>query len=196
MSNFTFPKIFYNNQWHDSVSGKTFASLNPSTEQVLATVQEADKADVDRAVKAASDAFQLGSEWRKLDASARGRLINNLADLIEKNVDYLSKLEVADNGKPYAEAAFDMECAVSTFRYYAGWADKIHGKTIPADGPVVSYTQIEPVGVCGQIIPWNYPVLMLAWKWAPALASGCTLVLKPAEQTPVSFRSIECASHY
>lgn len=186
------------------MSGKTFPSLNPTTEQVLAQVQEADAADVNKAVEAAAKAFQLNSEWRQLDASGRGRLINKLADLIERDIDHLARLEVADNGKPLAEAAFDMECAVSTFRYYAGWADKIHGKTIPAgecvliccpslevlmhclDGGVVSCTHIEPVGVCGQIIPWNYPVLMVAWKWSPALAAGCTLVLKPAEQTPVS----------
>src|SRR5699024_2286215 len=104
---------------------------------------------------------------RSLDASARGRLLYRLADLIEIEKRYISDLESTDNGKPLAEAEFDIDCVVSTIRYYAGWADKIHGKTIPADGNVVSFTKIEPVGVCGQIIPWNYPALMLAWKWGP-----------------------------
>nr|AOD75396.1 aldehyde dehydrogenase-like protein [Tyrophagus putrescentiae] len=181
-----FTQIFINNEWHNSVSGKTFPVINPATEEKIADVQEGDKADIDKAVTAAREAFKLGSTWRSMDASARGRLINKLADLIEIERQYLSELESLDNGKPLAEAEFDLDCTVATFRYYAGWADKIHGKTIPADGPVVSFTKIEPVGVCGQIIPWNYPALMLAWKWAPALAAGNTVILKPAEQTPLS----------
>nr|WCD24788.1 Tyr p 41 allergen [Tyrophagus putrescentiae] len=185
-----YTKIFINNEWHDSVSGKTFPVVNPSTEEVIAQVQEGDKADIDKAVQAARNAFKLGSAWRKLDASARGRLINKLADLIELEKRQLADLEALDNGKPLAEAEFDIDCTVNTFRYYAGWADKIHGKTIPADGPVVSYTKIEPVGVVGGVVPWNYPALMLSWKWAPALAAGNTLILKPAEQTPLSSLAI------
>lgn len=143
------------------------------------------QADIDKAVQAAREAFKLGSKWRSLDASARGRLISRLAELIELEKRYLADLESTDNGKPLAEAEFDIDCVVATLRYYAGWADKIHGKTIPADGGVFSFTRVEPVGVCGQIIPWNYPSLMLAWKFGPALAAGNTVVLKPAEQTPV-----------
>lgn len=159
--------------------------INPSTEEKIADVAEGDRDDVAKAVAAAKDAFALGSQWRSMDASGRGRLINRLADLIEREKEYLAKLESYDNGKPLAEADFDIDCTIATFRYYAGWADKIHGKTIPADGGVYSFTKIEPVGICGQIIPWNYPALMLSWKWAPALAAGNTVVLKPAEQTPV-----------
>lgn len=114
-------------------------------------------------------------------------MIMKLADLIAKNKDYIAKLETLDNGKPLAEAEFDVDCSIACLKYYAGWADKIHGKTIPADGGVFSFTRMEPVGVCGQIIPWNYPLLMLSWKFGPALACGNTVVLKPAEQTPVSY---------
>lgn len=181
-----FTKIFINNEWQDAASGKKFPVLNPATGKKIADVQESDKADVDKAVRAAKEAFKLGSTWRTMDASARGRLINKLADLIERDTEYLASLETLNNGKPYAEAVFDMECAIATFRYYAGWADKIHGKTIPVDGNFISFTRLEPVGVCGQIIPWNYPVLMVSWKIAPALAAGNTIVLKPAEQTPLT----------
>ncbi|KAI4459488.1 aldehyde dehydrogenase-related [Holotrichia oblita] len=142
--------------------------------------------DVDIAVAAAKAAFKRGSEWRKLDASARGLLLLKLANLIQRDVDYLSKLESLDNGKTVADSVFDIGCAVDTFRYYAGIADKSCGRTIPADAGLFSMTRREPVGVVGQIIPWNYPILMLAWKWAPALAAGCTVVLKPAELTPLT----------
>lgn len=127
-----------------------------------------------------------------MEPSERGHLISRLADLIEQEKQYLAQLESTDNGKPLSEAQFDINCAVATFRYYAGWSDKIHGKTIPADGGVFSFTRLEPVGVCGQIIPWNYPSLMLAWKFAPALTAGNTVVLKPAEQTPVCICAIVC----
>lgn len=184
--NVKYTKIFINNEWVNSVSGKTFATVNPATGEKLADIQEGDKADIDKAVQAARKAFKLGSEWRTMDASARGRLLYKLADLIERDKEVLTLMEVADVGKPIEEAAFDVDCVVATFRYYAGWADKVHGKTIPADGQIFSMTRVEPVGVCGQIIPWNYPLLMTAWKWGPALAAGCTVVLKPAEQTPLT----------
>lgn len=181
-----YTKLFINNQFVDAQSGKKFVTLNPVTGKTLAEVAEADKADVDLAVKAAKKAFERGSEWRSMDASARGRLMNKLADLIEQHKTTLANLEVLDNGKPFAEADFDIQCVIDTFRYYAGWCDKIHGNTIPADGNSLALTNKEPVGVVGQIIPWNYPLLMVSWKWAPALAAGCTIVLKPAEQTPLS----------
>ncbi|KAJ9583102.1 hypothetical protein L9F63_022545, partial [Diploptera punctata] len=181
-----YTKLFINNEFVDSASGKTFPTLNPVNGKKIVDVSEADKADVDRAVSAARAAFKIGSNWRKLDASARGKLINKLADLIERDIDQIAKLETIDNGKPYGDSVFDIGCAIDTFRYYAGWCDKVHGQTIPADGEVFSLTRKEPIGVVGQIIPWNYPILMLAWKWGPALATGCTIVLKPAEQTPLT----------
>ena len=182
-----FTQIFVNNEWHKSKSGKTFATYNPSTKEKIADVQEGDKADVDFAVKAASDAFHLGSEWRRMDAAQRGRLLNNLASLIEKNAVELASLETLDNGKPYKVSYLaDVPMSAAVYRYYAGWADKNHGKTIPIAGDYFCYTRHEPVGVVGQIIPWNFPLLMQAWKLGPALAMGNTVVLKPAEQTPLT----------
>ncbi|XP_049871420.1 aldehyde dehydrogenase, mitochondrial [Pectinophora gossypiella] len=179
--------LFINNEWVKSSDGKTFNSENPATGQVIAEVQQAGKTDVDIAVKAARDAFKIGSPWRKMDPSDRGRLINKLADLIERDRAYLASLETLDNGKPYLAAYYgDVAGVVKNLRYYAGWADKNHGKTLPIDGKYFAYTRHEPVGVCGQIIPWNFPLLMAAWKLGPALATGCTLVLKPAEQTPLT----------
>ncbi|KAL0270773.1 UNVERIFIED_CONTAM: hypothetical protein PYX00_008070 [Menopon gallinae] len=179
--------IFINNEWHKSVSGKTFKTVNPSTEQVIAEVEEGDVKDVDKAVKAANEAFRFGSPWRKMDASDRGRLLYRLADLLERDQIYLASLETLDNGKPFtASVTVDLPYSIKVLRYYAGWADKIHGKTIPNDGNFFSFTRHEPVGVCGQIIPWNFPLLMMAWKLGPALAAGNTVVLKPAEQTPLS----------
>jgi aldehyde dehydrogenase (NAD+) len=178
--------MFIGGKWVDSVSGKTFATLNPATGEPICQVAEGDKADVDLAVKAARKAFDSGP-WSKLNASERGRLLNMLADLIEKNKEELAALESLDNGKPYQIALnVDLPLTLKCYRYYAGWADKIHGKTIPIEGPFFCYTRHEPVGVVGQIIPWNFPLLMQAWKWGPALATGCTLVLKPAEQTPLT----------
>src|SRR5205823_1873123 len=142
--------------------------------------------DVDLAVKAARKAFEEGP-WSKMSAADRGRLLNRLADLIEKNQEELAALESLDNGKPYRDAmAADLPLTIKCYRYYAGWTDKIHGKTIPIAGPYFCYTRHEPVGVVGQIIPWNFPLLMQAWKLAPALACGNTVVLKVAEQTPLS----------
>ncbi|KAH7643393.1 der f alt a 10 allergen [Dermatophagoides farinae] len=181
-----YTQIFINNEWHDSISGKTFETINPFTEEKLANVQEGDKADIDRAVAAAVDAFRFDSPWRQMDASQRGHLLYRLADLIERDQDYIASLESMDNGKPKTMALFDVDLAIKVFRYYAGYADKIHGKTIPADGKVFAFTRIEPVGICGQIVPWNFPFLMASWKFGPALCAGNTVVLKPAEQTPLS----------
>jgi phenylacetaldehyde dehydrogenase len=185
-------KMLINGNWVDAVSGKTFPSYDPSTGEVLATIAEGDRADIDLAVKAARKAFDDGP-WRKLTASERGRLIWKLADLIEAHADEFAYFESLDNGKPLKVArAADVPLAVDLFRYMAGWATKIEGNTIPLSVPYtpgakyLSYTLREPVGVVGQIIPWNFPLLMAAWKLGPALASGCTIVLKPAEQTPLS----------
>jgi len=181
-----YTKLFINNEFVDAVSGKTFATIDPTDEEEIARIAEGDKEDVDRAVKAAREAFKIGSGWRTMDASMRGKLIMKLADLMERNKEYIAKLDTVDNGKTLESSLGDVDQSISTFQYFAGWADKIHGDTIPADGNVMTFTRMEPVGVVGQIIPWNYPVAMLAWKWAPALAAGCTIVLKPAELTPLS----------
>ncbi|XP_054711886.1 aldehyde dehydrogenase, mitochondrial-like [Uloborus diversus] len=180
-------KILINNEWQKSVSGKTFPTVNPATGSVIAHVEEGGVEDVNKAVQAARHAFQFGSPWRRLDASERGRLLNRLADLIERDRNYLASLETLDNGKPFLDSYHvDLDLVLKVFRYYAGFADKISGKTLTVDGNYFSYTRHEPVGVCGQIIPWNFPLLMQAWKLAPALAAGNTVVLKPAEQTPLS----------
>src|SRR5437764_5556180 len=185
-------KMLINGNWVDAVSGKTFPTYDPSTGEVLATVAEGDRADIDLAVKAARNAFDTGP-WRKMSASERGRLIWKLADLIEAHAEEFAYLESLDNGKPLTVArAADVPLAVELFRYMAGWTTKLEGNTIPLSVPYTpgakyfSYTLREPVGVVGQIIPWNFPLLMAAWKLGPALATGCTVVLKPAEQTPLS----------
>jgi aldehyde dehydrogenase (NAD+) len=179
-------KMLIDGRWVDSASGKTFPTINPSTGEVITHVAEGDKADVDRAVKAARKALEEGP-WRKASARERGRLLHKLADLIEKNAEELAMLETLDNGKPINDSRnADLPLVLDCYRYYAGWADKIEGHTIPITGPFFTYTRHEPVGVVGQIIPWNFPLLMQAWKWGPALAAGCTIVLKPAEQTPLS----------
>src|SRR6267142_1120047 len=180
-------KLLINGQWVSSTSGKTFPTINPSTGEVITQVAEADAPDVDKAVSAARAAFETGAWRKKLSASQRGALMYKLADLIEKNADELAQLEALDNGKPYHVArAADLPLTIACYRYYAGWADKNQGKTIPVNGPYFTYTKHEPVGVAGQIIPWNFPLLMQAWKLGPALAAGCTVVLKPAEQTPLT----------
>src|SRR6204780_2542052 len=179
-------KLLIDNRWVASESGKTFATINPSTGEEICQIAEADAADVEKAVKAARAAFEHGP-WRKKLASERGRLIHRLADLIEQNADELARLESLDNGKPVSVAkAVDVAATVACYRYFAGWADKVQGKTIPIDGDYFCYTRHEPVGVVGQIIPWNFPMLMQSWKLAPALATGNTVVMKPAEQTPLS----------
>lgn len=185
--NILYSGIFINNEWHKSESGLTFPTINPSNKQIITEVQRGGKADIDKAVKAANEAFRLGSPWRTLDASERGRLLYKLADLIERDATYLASLETLDNGKPFIHSyPVDLALSIKTFRYMAGWADKDHGKTLPVDGPYMAYTRHEPVGICGQITPWNFPLLMTSWKLAPALAMGNTVVLKPAEQTPLT----------
>jgi aldehyde dehydrogenase (NAD+) len=179
-------KMLVGGKWVDAASGKTFETINPATGDVICRVAEGDKADVDRAAQAARQAFESGP-WPKMSAAERGRLLNRLADLIEQHKEELAALEALDNGKPVSVAlAADLPLTIKCYRYYAGWADKIQGKTIPIEGNYFCYTRHEPVGVVGQIIPWNFPLLMQAWKWGPALAAGCTVVLKPAEQTPLT----------
>jgi aldehyde dehydrogenase (NAD+) len=185
------PKIqhtecFIDGQWRPAVSGKTFETINPANEQVICEVAEGDKADIDAAVQAARKAFERGP-WSRMDARDRGRAMFRLADLIENEIDELAALETLDNGKPIREARYaDLPLVIDVLRYYAGYADKIHGATIPIRGNYFTYTRREAVGVAGQIIPWNFPMLMTAWKWGPALAAGCTIVMKPAEQTPLT----------
>jgi aldehyde dehydrogenase (NAD+) len=151
-------KLLINGKWVDSISGKTFPTINPSTGEVITHVAEADAADVDKAVAAARAAFEKGP-WKKMSASQRGILMNKLADLVEKHADELAKLEALDNGKPaHVARAADLPLTIACYRYYAGWADKIQGKTIPVNGNYFCYTKHEPVGVVGQIIPWNFPL--------------------------------------
>ncbi len=180
-------KMLIGGQWVESASGKTFETINPSTGEVLAKVVEGDSEDINRAVIAARKAFESGS-WPKLTPSQRGRLLLKLADLIEQNAEELAQLETLDNGKPirYSRAG-DVPLTADHFRYFAGWATKLEGETIPVSIPnMFTYTLREPVGVVGQIIPWNFPLQMAAWKLAPALACGNTVILKPAEQTPLT----------
>jgi aldehyde dehydrogenase (NAD+) len=178
-------QLLIDGQWVDAASGKTFETPNPATGATLAEVAAADKEDVDRAVAAARRAFE--GKWAKVSARDRGRLLYKLAQLIESRTQELAALETADNGKPIKESTYiDIPGVVENFEYFAGWATKIEGETIPVPGQMFNYTLREPVGVCGQIIPWNFPLLMAAWKLAPALAAGNTVVLKPAEQTPVT----------
>ncbi|MBD2521205.1 aldehyde dehydrogenase family protein [Nostoc sp. FACHB-133] len=178
-------KLLINNEWVNSVSDRRFETINPTTGEVICEVSEADAPDVDKAVQAARNAFANG-EWRKISATRRGELLYKLADLIEQNIDELAQLETLDNGKPLQDSFGDLSLVIACYRYYAGWADKVQGKTIPINGPYFCYTRHEPVGVVGQIIPWNFPLVMQAWKLAPALATGNTVVLKTAEQTPLS----------
>ncbi|HVF27863.1 MAG TPA: aldehyde dehydrogenase family protein, partial [Pyrinomonadaceae bacterium] len=178
-------QLFIDGKWIDAESGKTFETPNPATGATLAEVAEADKADVDKAVIAARRAFE--GKWSKMSARDRGRLLYKLSQLIEANAQELAALETADNGKPIRESQYvDIPQVVENFEYFAGYATKIEGETIPVPGQMFNYTLREPLGVCGQIIPWNFPLLMAAWKLAPALAAGNTIVLKPAEQTPVN----------
>lgn len=178
-------QLFIDGKWVDAESGKTFSTPNPATGETLAEVAEADKADVDKAVAAARRAYE--GKWGKMSARDRGRLLYKLSQIIESRSRELAELETADNGKPIRESVYvDLPQVVENFEYFAGFATKIEGETIPVPGEMFNYTLHEPLGVCGQIIPWNFPLLMAAWKLAPALAAGNTIVLKPAEQTPVT----------
>lgn len=179
-------KLLISNEWVASESGKTFPTVNPATGEEIARVAEAGAGDVDKAVAAARLAFERGP-WRTTSAAQRGRLMNRLADLMEQNAEDLARLETLDNGMPLAVARnVAVPLTIAHFRYFAGWADKNHGKTIPINGNYFCYTRHEPVGVVGQITPWNFPLLMYGMKLGPALAMGNTVVLKPAEQTPLT----------
>jgi aldehyde dehydrogenase (NAD+) len=178
-------KLFINNQWVDPVEGKSFDAINPATGEVIAKVAEGTAKDIDKAVKAARAALESGP-WSRTDAADRGRLLYRFADLVERHAAELAALESLNCGKTISDSVGDIEGVVNTLRYYAGWADKVEGRTVPVRGNFLSYTLRQPVGVVGQIIPWNFPLLMLAWKWGPALACGNTVVMKPAEQTPLS----------
>ncbi len=185
-------QLFIDGQWASAASGKTFETPNPATGETLAQVAEGEAEDIDRAVKAARRAFDEGP-WTKMTTSERGRIIWRIGDLINEHLDELAQLESLDNGKPFTVArAADVPLSADMFWYMAGWATKIEGNTISLSVPYIpganfhSYTLREPVGVVGQIIPWNFPLLMAAWKLAPALACGNTVVLKPAEQTPLT----------
>ncbi|GAA0421924.1 aldehyde dehydrogenase [Acrocarpospora corrugata] len=184
-------QLFIGGRWVHAASGKTFATPNPATGETLANIAEADAEDVDRAVRAARAAFD--GPWSRLTASERGRIIWRIGDLIDEHADELAQLESLDNGKPLAVArAADIPLAAELFRYMAGWATKLEGNTIALSVPYMpgaefhAYTLREPIGVVAQIIPWNFPLLMAAWKLGPALATGNTVILKPAEQTPLS----------
>src|SRR5437588_4653242 len=182
-------KLFINGEFVDARDGKTFPTHYPATADVITQIAEASAEDVDKAVKAARAAFNEGSPWRKMNAVDRTRCLQKLADLIRANAEELSELETLDTGKPIFESSkFDIPQEAECFEYYAGWVTKITGETIPVSkgGDAFAYTLREPIGVCGQIIPWNFPLQMLSWKVAPALACGNTVVLKPAEQTPLS----------
>ncbi|MBI4307793.1 MAG: aldehyde dehydrogenase family protein [Chloroflexi bacterium] len=179
-------KMLINGEWREAVSGKRFETINPATEEVLATVAEGDRADIDLAARAARQAMDSGP-WPAMHPADRGKLLYRLAQRVDQLRDELALLDTLDNGKPIGEMRLvDIPTVIDCLEYYAGWADKVYGETIPVRGPFFTSTMREPVGVCGQIIPWNFPLQMAVWKIAPALAMGCAVVLKPAEQTPLS----------
>ena len=177
--------LFINNEWRPATSGKRFPVVNPATEEVLGEVAAGDAADVGNAVRAAKACFE-SSAWRELSARKRGRLLFKTADLLEARLEEFARLESAQNGKTLFEAKIELTMTVNTIRYYAGWADKIVGDTLPVDGPFLTYTLREPIGVVGAIVPWNFPLNIASWKFAPALAAGCTVILKPASETPLT----------
>ena len=179
-------RLYIGGQWVEPASGATFKTINPATEKPLAEIAEGRAEDVDRAVKAARAAFS-GGDWPKMSPADRGRLLWKIGDLIESRLKEIAEIETLDSGKTITEASrVDVPMAADCFRYFAGWATKIEGETIPVRAPCLNYTIREPLGVIGQIIPWNFPILLAAWKVAPALAAGNTIVLKPAEQTPLT----------
>jgi len=177
--------LFIGNEWRPARSGRRFPVVNPATEEVIAQVAEGDAADVDNAV-AAARACCDSAAWRELSGRKRGRLLFKTADLLESRLDEFARLETAHNGKTLFESRIELGMTVATLRYYAGWADKLTGDTVPVDGPFFVYTLREPIGVVGAIVPWNFPLNIASWKIAPALAAGCTIVLKPASETPLT----------
>jgi phenylacetaldehyde dehydrogenase len=181
-------KLFIDGKWIPAASGKSFPVEDPATQEIITHVPAGEKADIDRAVAAARRAFESGP-WSRLSPGDRSKLVWRLGDLLEKNREEFAELEALDNGKPVTNARQgDVQGSIDMFHYMAGWATRLNGETIPvsSSGNWHAYTLREPVGVVGQIIPWNFPLMMAAWKLAPALAAGCTIVLKPAEQTPLS----------
>src|ERR1700726_5031833 len=178
-------QLYINGEWVDSKSNKIFPVYDPASEEVIAQAPDANADDVNRAVGAAKAAFEDGP-WRTTTAQERGRVLFRLANKIRQNTAMLAELESRNTGKPIVEAEYDIADVATCFEYYGGLATKILGYVNPVPDNAVSLTLKEPIGVAGQIIPWNYPLLMAAWKLAPALAAGCTCVLKPAEQTPLT----------
>jgi betaine-aldehyde dehydrogenase len=186
-------KNYINGQWVSSASGKTFPVYDPSTEEIIAQVAASESADVDRAVKAARAAFDSGP-WAKITAQDRGRILFKLAEKVRQNAAMLAEIECRNTGKPIVEAEYDIADVATCFEYYGGLANKIMGNVMPVPANALSFTLREPVGVAGQIIPWNYPLMMAAWKLGPAIAAGCACILKPAEQTPLT--ALEFASWF
>src|ERR1700733_4584939 len=177
-------RLLIGGKWVPAKSGKTFETINPANEEVLGLVAEGDKSDVDEAVRAARKAFEAG-KWPSMGPHQRARYLFRIAELIEENTEELAELITLDNGKPIGESVIEVGRTAETFRYYGGWSTKFYGETNPSDPGIFNYTLGEPIGVCGQIIPWNGPLATVSWKVAPALAFGNTLVLKAAEQTPL-----------
>jgi aldehyde dehydrogenase (NAD+) len=178
-------QLFINGEWRDAAGGKTIEVINPATEEVIAEVASAEQSDVDAAVAAARAAFD--GPWSKLSARERGRIVWKIGERLMERADEIARLETLHNGKPIFESRqIEVPAAAECFQYFAGWADKIHGETIPVKGNFLTYTLREPVGVVAAIVPWNFPLLLTAWKVAPALACGNTVIIKPASQTPLT----------
>jgi acyl-CoA reductase-like NAD-dependent aldehyde dehydrogenase len=178
-------RLFIGGEWQDAASGKTFEVIDPARAEVVTEVAEADAADIDRAVRAAREAFE--GDWRKMTPRQRGRLMWKLAERLEERKDEIALVETLNNGKPLFESGIDVAMTIQTYEYYAGWATKIEGETIPVSVPYqFNYTLREPIGVVGAIVPWNFPLNLASWKVAPALAAGCTVILKPASETPLT----------
>lgn len=180
-------RIFIGGEWVPAASGETFDTINPATEELLATVPKGGAEDIDRAVRAARNAFEYDAPWRRMTPSERGKVVHRIGDLILENADELAMIETLDNGKPFSVARHgDIPFAADVFHYMSGWATKLEGSSIPLGQKYLAFTQKEPVGVVGVVIAWNFPLLLCAWKLGPALAAGCTVVVKPAEQTPLA----------
>ena len=186
-------RLYIDGAFHDAKSNRWIDVINPATQEVIACVPDGNAADIDDAVRAARRAFE-GAPWREVTAQERGRILLRLAQIVRGHAAEWAELETINNGKPIVESEFDIADVATCFEYYGGLATKIHGDVIPVPDNAMSLALREPIGVCGQIIPWNYPLLMAAWKLAPAICAGCTMVLKPAEQTPLTI--LELAKHF
>jgi aldehyde dehydrogenase (NAD+) len=187
-------QLFINNEWRDAAGGRTIDVVNPATEEVIAAVASAEQADVDAAVAAARAALE--GPWAKMSARERGRLVWKIGERLMENADEIAHLETLHNGKPIFESRhIEVPAAAECFQYYAGWADKIHGETVPVKGNFLTYTLREPVGVVAAIVPWNFPLLLTSWKVAPALACGNTVIIKPASQTPLTALALAAIAH-